>query len=166
MLPKITNGEATFFAPEPSLWDMRQATKIAMRDGLPTIKFTVTCHDEYYLHGIDDLLYSTQELRKKALLLGDKITGDELDTWRCAALWQLDPSWSGVLLHRQGNKLLCAYIPLMDRKTAKFEHEVALALSQMAKEVRDMPVLLERGIPAGQHSLSEILDILSEGTEV
>lgn len=166
MLPEITSGETTFFAPEPSLWDMRQATKIALRDDLPTVRFTVTCHDEYYLRGIDDMLFSPQELRKKALLLGDKITGEERDAWRCAALWQMDPSWSGILLHRQGNKLLCAYIPLMDKGRAEFEHEVALALLQMAKEARDVPVLLEKNIPAGQHSLAGILDILSEGTEV
>lgn len=166
MLPGISGGEATFFAPEPSLWDMRQAMKIALRDDLPTIKFVVTCHDEYYLRGVDELLSGPQELRKKALMLGDKITGEEQDAWRCAALWQMDPLWSGILLHRQGNKLLCAYIPLIDKERAEFEHEVALALSQMAKEARDVPVLLEKGIPAGQHSLSEILDILSEGTEV
>ncbi len=166
MLPEITSGETTFFAPEPSLWNMRQATKIALRDDLPTVRFTVTCHDEYYLRGIDDMLFSPQELRKKALLLGEKITGEERDAWRCAALWQTNPSWSGILLHRQGNKLLCAHIPLMDKGRAEFEHEVALALSQIASEARDTPIMLEKAIPAGLHRLSEVLEILSEEMEV
>ena len=165
MTQRITSGETVFFAAEPTLWDMRQAAKLALRDDVQKIPFIVTDEIHYYSDFVERLFLDTKESMKNALELGEKIVGEKNGAWRCAALWSLE-NWSGVLLHRQGNKLLYAYIPLLTKETAELEHTISLALSQMAREVQDSPIMLEKSIPAGLHQLSELLEILSEEMEV
>lgn len=165
MRHRITSGETAFVSIEPRLWDMRHAAKAALRDNAAKTPFVVTDEIHYYSDFVERLFLDPKECGKSAMELGDKIVGEENGAWRCAALWSLD-SGSGVLLHRQGNQLLYAYIPLVSRETAEREHALSIMLSQIANEARDTPIMLGKAIPAGLHRLSEVLEILSEEMEV
>ena len=165
MRQKITSGETAFCTPESCLWDMRQAAKAALLNDAPKQKFVVTYEEHYYGNILEQLLSDPQQCVENALILGDKIVGEQDGAWKCAALWSLS-SWTGVLLHRHGEQLLYAYIPLLKKETAEREHELAMALGRLAKAAQDTPILLERPIAFGRHQLSDILETLSEGLEV
>lgn len=161
----ITLGETTFIAPEQTLWDMRQAAKVASREGLPKMRYMIAYEEYYYGDYVGRILADRCEAMQEAMRFGDAVVGETDGAWRCAALWSLE-SRTGVLLHRVENKLLYAYIPLVTEETAQREHAITVALSTFAHEVGDAPIMLEKAIPAGQHKLSDILEILSEEMEV
>ena len=130
----IHEGETVFLKPEQNLWDMRQATKIAMRDGVPKKRFFITHEDYYYCTCLDDTLSSPHQLIETALALGEQIVGEVDGAWKCAALWSLE-DWTGILLHRERDTLFCTYLPLIDKETADTEHNVSMALAVLAREV-------------------------------
>lgn len=165
MRQNLTSGETVFFDRSEKLWDMRKAAKQALRDDAPKTRFVVTMVVDYYANMLEQLFLDAEESMENALELGEQIVGEEDGAWRCAALWSLN-SGTGVLLHREGSKLYYAYIPLMTKEAAEWEHIISLSLSQLAKEAKDTPIQLERALPAGQHRLYELLEILSEEIEV
>lgn len=162
---RIRNGDAVFTALEHSVWDVRQAAKQAVLAGNPIQGFVVTHEEQYYPRCLDQILSDESRLDEEVLALGENIVGNVGGRLRCAALWDMDGR-DGILLHRDGNALLCAYIPVITQKAASTEHALALKLVALAEEVKDTPIHLDCDIPHGRWKLHKLLHYLSEQMEV
>ena len=162
-LVKIRQGEAVFLPPEPCLWDMRQAAKQAIRDEKDAQRFMVVHEEMYYPGMLDQLLATPGRLQEEVLLYGDAITGEKDGGLRCAFLWE---GSEGLLLHRDGSELLCAFVPAVTEGLAHREHELAMMLAALAGQAEDTPVVLDRGIKPGKHVLRELLHYISEQMDV
>ncbi len=163
--PSVKEGEAIFLPPERCLWEMRQAAKRAARKGREAQRFIVTHEEDYYANMLDQQLANEKELRALAVSLGGKVVGEQNGSLCCAALWDMS-TWEGVLLHRKGASILCAYLPAMTVETANAEHLLAARLAALADEMQDIPVLLDRGIRAGRHDMRFLLHLLSKQMDV
>ena len=162
---RICDGEAIFTSARDSLWDMRQSAKQALLRGDSLQAFVVTKEEMHCPHALDQILSQRRRLEEIALMLGENIVGAADGRLRCAALWDIG-SWDGVLLHREGRTLFCAYIPIVSQQKAFDEHVISMRLAALAEEAKEMQVFLDYGIPAGRWSLHELLHSLSEQIEV
>ena len=113
---------------------------------------------------LDLLLNDPAKLEEAAFALGKDIIGDMDGHIRCALLWESGSE--GILLHKEGFELLCAYVPAMTEQAAHGEHELALALATLAEQALDTPITLDRGLKSGKQSLREILHYLSEQVDI
>ena len=161
---QIHEGEAIFFPPEPSMWDMRQTARQAVLDKAKMRPFIVAHEEMYYPNMLDLLLNDPAKLEEAAFALGKDIIGDRDGHIRCALLWE--SSSEGILLHRDGFELLCAYVPAITEQASHGEHELALALATLAEQASNTPIMLDRGLKSGKQSLREILHYLSEQMDI
>ena len=67
-----------------------------------------------------------------------------------------------MLVHLEGEELLCAYYPVVTLKTAKYEMLLAKKLEDLAALATDTRIDLRRGIKAGNYLLSDLLLDLSK----
>lgn len=157
---QIRQGKTAFYAPEPCLWDMRQAAKQAVLDKQPTRQFVVTHEEMYYPNMLDQLLFASNKLLEEAITFGDALIGHVDGCLRCALLWE--SGWQGFLLHREGSTLLCAYVPFITSRVAEKEHQLSIAMDALAVQAEDSSIVLDKPLKAGKYSLQELLHYLSE----
>ncbi len=156
-------GKAIFVPLESLLSDVRKSTALALRKQQPLRAFQVTCEWDYFGNCLELELFQNRENLLPSLdgLIDFSTEGK----WRCAALTQ-QMGRRGILLHREGEELLCAYTPLLDRAQAEKEHAMAMTLSFLAKAGVGMNVRLERDFRTGEYELGMLLELLSEAIEV
>lgn len=142
------------------MWDMRQAMRQAVLDRITPQGYIIVRDEMYYPNVLDGLLQQQGKLQEIAEALDESIDGEIDGLLRCALLWENHKC--GLLLHREENRLLCAYHPTMTRQQAETEHEVSLQLAELARRAGDVPIYLDRSIADGAHQLSHLLDYLSE----
>lgn len=162
---RIREGEAVFHPIEQSIWDVRQEAKQRMLDGDPAWLFRVTQEISYDPHMLDQLMWDEDSLRETARSLGEKIVGTHNGALNCAALWD-DAEEEGILLHLEGEELVCAYLPLMSKADAEKEHALSMKLAGLAAEADDVPIRIDRKLEAGRWSLKQLLLYLSEQIDV
>lgn len=157
-------GAAVFLPPESSLWDLRQATKQAIRAGKERQPFIVVQNEIYYSGILDQLLRTPSRLQKESLLYSKAITGEEKGCLRCVLLWE--DNHEGLLLHSNDGSLLCAYVPVITESLLHKEHELALTLAAIADHAADVPIDLDRNIQPGMYVLRELLHYMSEQMDI
>ena len=162
---RIREGEAVFHPIELSLWDVRQEAKQRILDGDPAWLFRVTQEISYDPHMLDQLMWDEETLRETARSLGEKIVGTQNGALNCAALWD-GADEDGILLHMEGDELVCAYLPLITKAAAEKEHALSMKVAALASEADDVPIRLDRKLEAGRWSLKRLLQYLAEQIDV
>jgi hypothetical protein len=162
---RAQEGEAIFHPMELSLWDVRQEAKQRAMDGSPAWLFRVKHEVQYDPHTLNQLLWDPKQLQELEESLGEKIIGVENGALNCAALWDGENE-EGILIHKEGDELICAYLPLMSKAEAEKEHALSMKLAALASEADDVPIRIDRKIEAGRWSLKRLLHYLSEQIDV
>ena len=66
-----------------------------------------------------------------------------------------------MLLHREGDRILCAYVPVLTEQVLQKERELAQALNRLADDAGNLPILYERYLCPGKYQLRELLHELA-----
>ena len=163
-LKKPKQGAAVFLPPEPSLWDLRQATKQAIRARKERQPYIIVQNEIYYSGILDQLLRTPSRLQKESLLYSKAIIGEEKGCLRCVLLWE--DKREGLLLHSNDGLLRCAYVPAVTESLLHKEHELALTLAVLADHAADVSITLDRNIQPGAYVLRELLHYISEQMDI
>ena len=160
---RVHSGSAIFLAPLYDMWTLRQATRSAILSGQAAQDFIVVESTMYYPTMLDNVLGF--EIRRDSIAAGygDRIVGETAGCWRCALLYE--PGREGLLLHREGDRLLCAYVPVMTEQVIQKERELAQALNRLADDAGNLPILYGRYLCPGKYQLRELLHELANSVE-
>ena len=140
-------------------WDIRQETVQALLEGKEPTPFllmdTIECLEggmrlTLYYEGKDDFI----EKHRNGLI------GETKKAIHCVLL--RDINGDGMLVHLEGEELLCAYYPVVTLKTAKYEMLLTKKMENLATLAMDTRIDLRRGIKAGNYLLSDLLLDLSK----
>ena len=156
---RVQRGSAIFLAPQYDMWTLRQATRRAILSGQAAQDFVVVESTMYYPTMLDNVLGFEIRRDSIAASYGDRIVGETDGGWRCALLYE--PGREGLLLHREGDRLLCAYVPVLTEQVIQKERALALALNRLADDAGNLPILYERYLCPGKYQLRELLHELA-----
>ena len=155
------NAKAVFLPFPGSLDLLRRSTVRSLTAGASASRFIVTHEDDYLPGVLDSILCDPGRVEKLLKELNEKIIGNRNGAYRCAALWDWDRR-GGLLIHKEGTAILCAFIPLVTMEQARLEKELSLAISQLALRAGDTIVDLGWRPPSGKRKLADVLKYLAE----
>ena len=156
---RVQRGSAIFLAPQYDMWTLRQATRRAILTGQAAQDFVVVESTMYYPNMLDNVLGFEVRRDSIAASYGDRIVGETAGCWRCALLYE--PGREGLLLHREGDRILCAYVPVLTEQVIQKERELAQALNRLADDAGNLPILYGRYLCPGKYQLRELLHELA-----
>lgn len=156
---------AVFVAVERTLWDIRQATKCALRYGRIPNAYTIERSFDVLPGVIDTKLESIRTSTDLAQKWGEYIEGEANGVLRCVAL-RVAGQGESVLIHRSGQGVRMAYLPALSEVQAIAEHKAAVKLALLADRVSNMQILLPQAFDSGRHLLRDLLLTISEAIDV
>lgn len=128
----IRQRKALFLPMPETFEELRKLTKQALLEENPVLPFVVTGEEEYFQ---DNFLYSAidnpTKLLEEAAVREASIIGKTGNALRCMAMWSAE-SGTGVLVHMERDRLLCAYLPILTRQAAQYEISLAARLKRIA----------------------------------
>lgn len=147
------------------LWELRQQTKTMLQMGTAPHRFMIT--EVINLSpGVVNLILG--DIYAMAHHLGEvtgDVDGEVGGVFASVALWDTQLN-EGILIHRSGVQWLVAALPIMNALAARREEQAAMDLDRLAKQTEGITIHLDKAIEPGRHSLSQLLDMLSEQIDV
>lgn len=145
----------------PDIILLRRSTVQSLLARASASRFVVTHEDNYLPGALDSILCDPGQLENLFSKLGKKITGKHYGAYRCATLWDWDRR-SGLLIHLESGKALCAFLPLVTIEQARLEKELSLAISQLALRAGDTIIDLSWKPQSEKQKLADVLKYLAE----
>lgn len=161
----ISETEAIFLPMPDEIMELRLQTKEALLDDALPKPFVLMGEDIYFMDNqLISTLYHKEDLNCEIATLGASITGMTGDALNCVALWA-ENIGAGVLVHQEEEMLLCAYLPILTKKKAQYEMDMAKRLKRLAA-MKGLPEL-ERGFYTrkGHWRIEDLLSALAEHLE-
>lgn len=161
----IRETEAIFLPMPDTMQELRLQTKTALLDDVHPEPFTITGEEIYFMNShMMAILYHEEELNRELSRLGARIIGRSGTALNCVALWAEDEG-TGVLVHQEKETFLCAYLPILTKKKAQYEVDMAKRVKRLTTMKGTME--LERGIytPKRYWRVEELLAELAEHLE-
>ena len=150
----MSKGEAVFLPLAISLADLRRETRRAVLDGKVPVPYEIVCEEHIYPGHFAQAL-RTLDVRH----IPDQCSSG--GAFFCLALWDGETG-AGLLLRRIVKEIQCAYLPAISLERARQEEALIGDLVRSAQALGDLPVHLPQGIPAGKHTLGDLMRILTD----
>ena len=161
----ISETEAIFLPMPDTIHELRLQTKTALLEGVIPEPFVITGEEIYFMEShLMTTLYLEEELNREIATLRANTIGRSGTAINCVALWAEDEG-TGVLVHQEEETLLCAYLPILTKKKAQYEMDMAKRLKRLAT-MKGLPEL-ERGFYTrkGNWRIEDLLSALAEHLE-
>ena len=153
-------GEAVFISLPASIYEVYKASMKAVRIGADYQPFFIVDIIEYYPNALNQMLWNREEKHELVKDLRHPITGKTENRLNCALL--LDGDSEGILLHADGNQLLCAFYPVITHDIISRYDEILRLLELVSENAAGIPLYLRKDIRSGKKQLIDLIDAISD----